>query len=58
MDWKSLKVGDTVTFFWDEFDGSGRVTGQVASIEPDHAIIEADGMHLWIDENTEDMFEN
>ncbi len=56
VDIKKLKVGDRLTFFWDEFDGSGAIPGIVSSIEEDHAIVVADGQTLWLDSRNADMF--
>ncbi len=33
-----------------------RLDGQPNEIHEDHAIMEADGMHLWIDDDTAEMF--
>lgn len=39
-----------------EFDGSGSREGIITEVHEDHAIMEADGMHLWIDDDTAEMF--
>ena len=56
--WRSWELGDKV--FWDvtEFSDGGRVfyEGRVTQIDEDHLIVEADGMHLWVDDDTADQF--
>ena len=50
------KKGRKTTWHWDEFDGSGSREGIITEVHEDHAIMEADGMHLWIDDDTAEMF--
>lgn len=45
-----MKLGDTVYWKYEEFDGSGIVECTVSSIEEDHILLKSnDGMTLWID---------
>lgn len=55
--WRNWSVGDKIKWSWDEFDGKGSVIGVLTSKENDHAIVEADGMHLWVDDIMQDMFQ-
>ncbi len=55
-DWKTWKKGRKTTWKWDDFDGSGSCEGIITEVAEDHAIMEADGMHLWIDDSTAEMF--
>ena len=55
-DWRTWKKGRKTTWHWDEFDGSGSREGIITEVHEDHAIMEADGMHLWIDDDTAEMF--
>lgn len=56
MKWQNWNIGDTIRWYWNEFDGKGSVLGVLTVKEPDHIIIEADGMHLWCDDDTEENF--
>lgn len=51
-DWRTWKKGRKTTWHWNEFDGSGSREGIITEVNEDHAIMEADGMHLWIDDDT------
>ena len=55
-DWNRLKVGDKITFHWDEFDGSGSLHGRVAEVHADYVIVRIDGHGYWLDDDTQDMF--
>lgn len=55
-DWRTWKKGRKTTWHWNEFDGSGSREGIITEVHEDHAIMEADGMHLWIDDDTAEMF--
>lgn len=56
-DWKTLKVGDEVTWTSKEFDGSTKWDCEVKNVYPDHIIISPidakfNDMSLWIDDDT------
>ena len=55
-DWRNWKVGRKTFYETHEFDGNSRTEGIVTEIHKDHLICEADGMHLWIDNDTAYMF--
>lgn len=55
-EWRNLELGETVTWHWNDFDGKGSVTGTITEVEKDHAILRADGMNLWIDDDTKENF--
>lgn len=50
--WRKWKVGDSVLYTYNEFDGHGSCMGTVTEIHPDHAIVKANGMNLWCDDDT------
>lgn len=52
INWKTLKVGETIKFVVDEFDGKLETICVVTEVNDDYAIAEGDGMNLWIDEDT------
>lgn len=56
IDWKKLNVGDKVKYSWNEFDGQGNMNCVVTTIESDHAIVSADDMTLWLDDDNANMF--
>ena len=56
MTWKKLNIGDPVIYSWNDFDGSGSIPAIITEKTDDHAIATADGMHLWIDQDTQKMF--
>ena len=55
--WRKWKVGDRVKDTVNDFDGRGSWNGTLTEMHEDHAIVEADGMHLWLDDDTADMFQ-
>ena len=55
-DWKCLKLRDPILFYGKEFDGSFREEGYVERIFDDHIIVKANGMSLWLDDDTESLF--
>lgn len=55
-DWHKWKVGRVTIHHYEEFDGSGRIRGIITEAHEDHAIMEAEGMQLWIDDFMADMF--
>lgn len=55
-EWLIGEHGKKTTWHWNEFDGSGSREGIITEVHEDHAIMEADGMHLWIDDDTAEMF--
>ena len=56
MDWKNLKLGDPILYYGQEFDGKFSFNGYVEKIFEDHVIVKADGMDLWLDDDTKDLF--
>lgn len=54
--WKTLKINDIVWWVVDEFDGYSKHKGVVSKVCHDHVIVSADGMSLWVDDDTEYMF--
>lgn len=55
-DWRDWKVGRKTIYSGTEFDGSFRYVGRVTEKHDDHLIVEADGMHLWVDDDTAELF--
>ena len=55
--WREWKLGDTIKYSWNEFDGSGSTVGTVTEIEADHIIVRADDMNLWCEDFNCDMFQ-
>lgn len=51
-DWRNWKAGRKTVFQTDEFDGCSRIEGVITEVCEDHLICEADGLHLWIDDDT------
>ena len=51
--WRTWETGDRVAWCWSDFDGAGSRVGIVTEIHEDHAIVCADGMNLWVDDDTE-----
>ena len=41
---------------WRTWKKGRKTTGIITEVHEDHAIMEADGMHLWIDDDTAEMF--
>lgn len=54
--WKEWEIGDKIKWNWQEFDGKGCMIGILIKKESDHAIVKADDMNLWLDDDTSDMF--
>ena len=54
--WRSWNIGDTIRYSWNDFDGHGSLLGTLAEMHEDHAIVKADGMNLWLSDETADMF--
>ena len=54
--WRLWKIGDTIRYSWNDFDGHGSLLGILAEMHEDHAIVRADGMSLWVCDETADMF--
>lgn len=56
-DWKTLKPGDPVIMKSNDFDGIATISGLITEVCADHAIMRSeDGITLWIDNDTADMF--
>ena len=55
--WREWKIGDTIRYSWNEFDGSGSTVGIVTEVETDHIIVRADDMNLWCEDFNCDMFQ-
>ena len=55
-DWRNWSVGRKTIFEVHDFDGNSIVSGEITVIDSDHAIMETDGMRLWIDDDTLYMF--
>ena len=55
--WQLWNVGDKVRYFGTEFDGSFEFFGVITKKFDDHLIAESEGMTLWIDDFSADMFE-
>lgn len=55
-DWRNWSVGRKTIFEVHDFDGDNIIIGEITSVHSDHAIMEADGMHIWIDDDTIYMF--
>lgn len=47
-----FKLGQQVNFTADDFDGCVKVTGTITEVASDYAIMTADGIAYWIDEDT------
>ena len=54
--WRNWKAGRKTTFEGTEFDGHFQVEGVITEVHEDHLICEADGMHLWVDDDTAELF--
>ena len=52
MNWKNWKIGDKIKWSTNDFDGKTETIGVLTKMDEDHAIVEADGMHLWVDDDT------
>lgn len=55
-DWRALKKGQTIIWEVNEFDGHCKTEAVITEVAEDHAIAEADGMHIWIDDDTQQDF--
>lgn len=58
QNWKLWNIGDAILYHWDEFDGKGSLLGILVEKHEDHAIVEAAGMHLWVSNETIDLFKH
>lgn len=56
MNWKTLEIGEIVEWHYKDFDGEGSYIGVVTDIDKNRALVVADGMTLWLDDNTKEMF--
>ncbi|WP_033164720.1 hypothetical protein [Clostridium sp. KNHs205] len=54
--WRNWNVGRVTIYETYEFDGDSITQGILTEVHSDHAILTADGMHLWIDDDTQFMF--
>lgn len=54
--WRTWKAGQHVKYVVNDFDGRGEFDGVVKEVSADHAIVEADGMTLWVEDFNQDMF--
>lgn len=55
-DWRSWRKGRKTTYRGEEFDGSFQIEGRITEVHEDHLICEADGMSLWVDDDTAELF--
>ncbi|MGL4283996.1 MAG: hypothetical protein ACRCSI_10440 [Eubacterium aggregans] len=55
-DWRNWPVGRQSIFEVHDFDGDNITIGKISETYSDHAIMEADDMHLWIDDDFLYMF--
>ena len=55
-DWRNWNIGRVTIYETHEFDGDSITQGIITEIYFDHAILTADDMHLWIDDDTQFMF--
>jgi len=55
-DWKQLRLGESVIYYGKEFDGVFKEEGYVNEISDNHIIVKANGMNLWLDDDTESLF--
>lgn len=54
---RTYTLGQKVTFTADDFDGEIKMKATITEVHDDHAIaMTNDGIHLWIDEDTEYQF--
>lgn len=56
MDYTTLKQGDFITYIVNEPDCYEEMPGIVSEVSQDHAIVRADGMNLWLDRDTQNLF--
>lgn len=50
--WNEWNIGDNVKWETNEFDGRTKTIAEITEKHDDHLIAEADGMKLWIDDDT------
>ena len=50
-DWRNWEVGRPTIWAGRDFDGSWYFEGVITEKHEDHLILEADGMHIWIDDD-------
>jgi hypothetical protein len=55
-DWRNWPVGRKTVWETHEFDGDSVIEGVLTEKHEDHAIVEADGMRLWLDDDFAYMF--
>ncbi len=55
-DWRNWVLGRPTIWEFHDFDGYGYHSGFITEISDDHAIMESDGMKLWIDDESIYMF--
>lgn len=55
-DWRNWEVGRKTVWETHEFDGDSRCEGILTEKYEDHAIVDADGMQLWLDDDFLHMF--
>lgn len=55
-DWRNCNIGRVTIYETHEFDGDSITQGIITEIYSDHAILTADDMYLWIDDDTQFMF--
>lgn len=55
-DWRNWDIGRVTIYETHEFDGDSITQGIISEIHLDHAILTADDMHIWIDDDTQFMF--
>ena len=53
---EKLEKGRKTTYRGEEFDGSFQIEGRITKVHEDHLICEADGMSLWVDDDTAELF--
>lgn len=54
--WRKWKVGDRVLYIVNDFDGHGIFEGILIEKYESHAIVEVDGMRLWLSDETQELF--
>lgn len=56
LDWRTLQIGEKLTYTVDEFDGRSQDEVEVTEVHEDYAIARLDDMNLWISDFNADMF--
>ena len=56
LNWRNWKIGRKAVYEIHEFDGKSYAEGVITEVHEDHLICEAEGMELWIDDDTAFMF--